>query len=100
MARSICARNWRNSVARWRRLIRPCTSPVATLKAAYQIRGPVSLVVVGAALDLPGPQGQHRMGPVERLNLRLLVDREDQRVLGRVEGEPDHLDHCSANCGS
>ena len=58
-----------------------------------QIRGPVSLIVAGAALDLPGPQGQHRMGPVERLNLRLLVDREDQRVVGRVEVEPDHIDH-------
>ena len=34
VARSICARNYRNSVARWRRVMRPSTSPVATLKAA------------------------------------------------------------------
>ena len=34
VARWICARNWRNSVARWRRVVRPSTSPVATLKAA------------------------------------------------------------------
>ena len=35
VARSICEKNCRNSVARWRRLMWPRTSPVATLKAAY-----------------------------------------------------------------
>ena len=49
--------------------------------------GPASLVVVRPTLDLPGPQGQQRMGPVEGLDLRLLVDREHQRVVGRVEVE-------------
>ena len=63
------------------------------VEGRIQIRGPVSRVVVGAALDLPGPQGQHRMGPVARLHLRLFVDREDQRVVGRVEEAPDHIDH-------
>ena len=63
------------------------------VEGRIQIRGPVSLVVVGAALDLPGPQGPHRMGPVERLHLRLLVDPEDKRVVGQVEVEPDHIDH-------
>ena len=32
------------------------------------------------------------MGPVEGLDLRLLVDREHQCVVGWVEVEPDHVD--------
>ena len=79
-------------MARWRRVIRPSSSPVATLKAAYRFAGPCRLEVVGAARDLSGPQREHRMGPVERLDLRLLVDREHQRVVGRVEVEPDDVD--------
>jgi hypothetical protein len=46
---------------------------------------------VGVALDLPGPEGQHRLGPVERLDLGLLVDGEDDRPLGRREVEPDDV---------
>ena len=66
--------------------------PGRDVEGGLQIRGPVPLVVVGAARDLSGPQREHRMGPVERLDLRLLVDREHQRVVGRVEVEPDDVD--------
>ena len=45
------------------------------IDSGKEIRGAVPLVVVGATRDLPGPQREHRMGPVEGLDLRLLVDR-------------------------
>jgi hypothetical protein len=46
---------------------------------------------VGVALDLAGTKGQHRLGPVERLDLGLLVDGEHDRSLGRYEIEPDDV---------
>jgi len=51
----------------------------------------VALVVVGMAFDLPGPEGQHRLRPIERVDLGLLVDRQNDRPRGRAEGEPDHV---------
>src|SRR3990172_2096680 len=39
-----------------------------------------------------GRRGQHRLRTVERLHLRLLVDAEDERALGRVEVEADDVD--------
>ena len=52
------------------------------IEGGIEIRGAVPLVVVGATRDLPGPQREHRMGPVEGLDLRLLVDREHECVVG------------------
>lgn len=52
-----------------------------------------SLVVVCSALGQPGAQRQHRLGAVERLQLRLLVEAEHKRSFGRVEVEADDLDH-------
>ena len=43
------------------------------IEGGIEIRGAVPLVVVGAPGDLTGPQREHRMGPVEGLDLRLLV---------------------------
>jgi len=51
----------------------------------------VALVVVGVAFDLPGPEGQHRQRPIERVDLGLLVDRQNDRPRGRAEGEPAHV---------
>ena len=56
--------------------------PGRDIEGRVQIRGPVPLVVVGAARDLPGLQWEHGMGPVEGLDLRLLVDREHQPLSG------------------
>jgi len=63
----------------------------ADLERGEQACGAVPFVVVRVALDLPGLHRQHRLGPVERLNLGLLVDRQDDRPLGRREVEPDHV---------
>jgi hypothetical protein len=40
---------------------------------------------MGAALGLARAQGQERRGAVERLDLRLLVDAQDERAVGRLE---------------
>lgn len=47
---------------------------------------------MGPTFDLPGLQRQHRVGPVDGLELGLLVDREHERVVGLVEVEPDDVD--------
>jgi hypothetical protein len=65
------------------------TLPVATSRAANSV---VADVVVGAAFDQVRLSGQDRRGPVQGLDLGLLVDREHDRVLGRVEVEPDDVD--------
>ncbi len=48
-------------------------------------------VVVGVPLDLARAQRQHGLRAVERLDLGLLVDREDDGAVGRVEVEPDDV---------
>ena len=48
-------------------------------------------VVVGAPLGLPGLHRQRLLGPVQRLDLGLLVDAEHDRVLRRVQVQPDHV---------
>ena len=62
------------------------------VEGGIEIRGAVPPVVVGAPGDLPGPQREHRMGPVKGLDLRLLVDREHKCVVGWVQVEADDVD--------
>jgi hypothetical protein len=56
-----------------------------------ETRRAVAHVVVGPSLDRALSERQHRLGPVEGLDLGLLVDREDDRPLGRGEIEPDDV---------
>ena len=53
--------------------------------------GAVADVVVGAPLGQPGLHGQHRRGPVQRLDLRFLVHAQHDRVLRRGQVEPDDV---------
>jgi hypothetical protein len=53
--------------------------------------GAVTDGVVGDALDLPQTHGQQRLTPVQSLDLRLLIDAEDDRLVGRVEVEADEV---------
>ena len=55
--------------------------------------GAVADVVVGDALDVSEPHGQHRLGAVERLHLALLVDAQHQGVVRRVEVQADDVAH-------
>ena len=56
------------------------------LQRGEQRGGAVALVVVGGLLGQPGPDGQDRLGAVERLDLGLLVDAEHDRVLAAGPG--------------
>ena len=55
--------------------------------------GAVTRVVVGAPLDLAGPHRQQRLGAVQRLDLRFLIDAQHQCMVGRVEVETDNVAH-------
>ena len=55
--------------------------------------GAVALVVVGHGAGAPLLHGQSGLGAVEGLDLALFVDAEDQRLVGRIEIEPDHVLH-------
>ena len=56
-----------------------------------QVDGAVPDVVVAAPLRCPGDHRQHRRGPFQRLDLRLLIDREDRRVRRRRQVQADHV---------
>ena len=61
------------------------------LQRREQRRGAVPLVVVGAPLGQAGLHRQHRRGPVQRLDLGLLVDAQHDRVLRRRQVQPDDV---------
>src|SRR6185312_10207254 len=58
-----------------------------------QVCRAVPNVVVGALLGGVERDRQQRLGPVQRLDLRLLVHTEDDRPGRRVEVEPDNVGH-------
>src|SRR5437660_9542872 len=53
----------------------------------------VAFVVVGPTLDLARAHWQQRLRPIERLNLRLLVHAEHDRMLGRIHVQAHHVTH-------
>ena len=57
-------------------------------------------VVVGLALHLARAQRQHRLGPVERLDLGLLVQTEHDRVGRRSQVQTDHVADLRLGLGS
>ena len=65
--------------------------PVATSRAANRVVVPLRLKVVGCLFRQPGPDGEDRLGAVERLDLALLIHAQDERVARRVEVEPDDV---------
>jgi hypothetical protein len=57
--------------------------PALDVERREQRGGPVSAVVVGSALRLPGPHREQRLRAIEGLNLGLLVDAQDQGLVRR-----------------
>src|SRR5271166_1818361 len=53
--------------------------------------GAVSLVVVGHGAAASFLEWQARLGPIESLNLALLIDAKDDRLVRRIQVEPDHV---------
>ena len=56
-----------------------------------QRRRAMAGVVVGQRGGLTLGQRQARLGALQRLDLRLLIDRQHQGMLGRVHVQPDHV---------
>jgi hypothetical protein len=65
---------------------------VGDVEGGEQAGHAVAGVVVSTALGHPGHHGQHRLGPVQGLDLRLLVDAEHDRLLRRVVAKADDVD--------
>ena len=59
--------------------------PGLDVQRGVEARGAVALVVVGRALGRAGQHRQRRRGAVQRLDLRLLIDAQHHRPLGRVQ---------------
>src|SRR6202041_117696 len=53
--------------------------------------GAVGLVVVGHRAGTPLLGGQSRWGALERSHLALSADAEDERLVGRIKTEADHV---------
>ena len=88
-AASMRLRKRMNSWWRWRAMHWPITVP--SIQRSEQRGRAVPDIIVG---HRPGPTFLHRqtrLGAVERLNLRLLVDRQHETVGRRVDIQPDHI---------
>jgi ABC-type phosphonate transport system ATPase subunit len=59
----------------------------------------VLLVIVSAPLGLLGAHGQQWLGPVQRLDLRLLVDDNTKAWSGGLRQGPTISRILSTNCG-
>ena len=53
----------------------------------------MSFVVVAAAFGLARAHRQQRLGPIQRLNLRLFIDAQNQRAIRWIQIEPDDVAH-------
>jgi hypothetical protein len=51
----------------------------------------MALVIVGYGASAPLIHRQPRLGAIKRLNLALLIDRQDNGVVGRIDVEADDL---------
>jgi hypothetical protein len=80
----------RNSIRRRRLACLALIWPVATSRAANRVVVPRALVFVGQAGQRPAiGQFEITLGSLQGLDRRLLIDREHDRVLRRIEVEAD-----------
>jgi hypothetical protein len=61
------------------------------VESGEQGRGAVPFAVVGDCAGAPLLHWQARLGAVERLDLALLIDRQDDGVVRRIDIEPDDV---------
>jgi hypothetical protein len=65
--------------------------PGRYLQGGEQGGDAVADVVVGGAFGQARPDGQDGLGPVQRLDLALLIHAHHDRVLGRVQVQTHHI---------
>src|SRR5258707_14007834 len=88
---STALRKRMNSWCRWRCILRPMTVPSRTLRAANRCRRAMTLVVVGHRPGAALLHWQAGLGAVERLDLALFIDREDDGMGGRINIKTDDV---------
>ena len=64
---------------------------VQDVEGRIQARCAMPFVIVSVALDLTRPQLQFGLGAIQSLDLRLLVNRQHQSVIGRVQVQTDNI---------
>ena len=70
------------------------------VQGGEQRSGAVADVIVGDALDVPQPHGQHRLGALQGLDLAFFVHAQHHGVIGRVQIQPDDVaDFFDEVCG-
>ena len=67
--------------------------PLQRLQSGEQGGDAVALVVVGHRPTTPLFNGQAGLGPIQRLDLALLVHAQHDRFLRRIQVQPDHVGH-------
>src|SRR5216683_4429479 len=55
--------------------------------------GAVPIIVVGYPFDIAEAHRQHRLGARQRLDLRLFIHAQHERLVGRIEIEPHYVTH-------
>jgi hypothetical protein len=70
------------------------------LKSREQRGGPVALLVVLGLLRESRTERKDRLGAIERLDLRLLIHAEHDRVVGRVQIQADDVADLGLQLGS
>ncbi len=67
-------------------------APLGHLQCSKKGGCAVAFVIMGHGSQSSPAKRQSRLGPVQRLNRGFLVGAQHQRVLGRVEIQPHHID--------
>src|SRR3954470_1693750 len=88
---SMALRKRMNSWCRWRCMQRPRTVPSRIVEGGEQRGGAMALVVVGHGAGAALLQRQAGLGAIERLDLRLLVNRQHHGMGRRVNVEADDV---------
>jgi hypothetical protein len=65
--------------------------PALDIQCSEERSRAVALVIVGYSLDITQSHRQERLAALQRLNLALLVNREDERLIGGVKVESDDV---------
>src|SRR5690242_4383369 len=66
---------------------------IGYVQSSKQGDGAVTFVVMSNAFDIAQPQRQHRLSALQRLDLRLFVYAQHQRVIGWIQIQPHDVTH-------
>ena len=65
--------------------------PVEDVERRKERGGAVAVVIVGYPFDITQSHRQDRLGALQRLDLGFFIHAQDQRLVRRIEVQPDHI---------